>query len=508
MQIYLKIFDFMKKIYLLRVFGYNGTMKSRIQVAIADIGAGSGRIIRGSFDGKKLELEEVHRFLNGYVALQGGRYWDILMIWKEITDGLRKASSPDAPVSISVDTWGADFCEFDASGKLLGLPYSYRDTRTKGMVEKIGKILGEKEWRQITGIQPMDHITVCQLYANKEQLPARFTATKHILYMADAIHYFLTGIYASDFTSHSCTAVYDWRAKRFSDSILTQLGIDGSIFAPEQESGTVLGGIAEDVARDLVLPRAKVVMTGGHDSGLLPMLLPEQNDTCLLNCGTWGVIGYHSGSPHERTDVFVNFGAAGGGYLVCKIFNAMWYLQECKRQWDLNGQGLTYSQLEESATASTYEGIFDVEAPCFSDSTDMAGAIIEYMKRTGQPEPGSHGDFTRAILRSIALQCAVTLSVFEQEAGKCFKRFYFAGGANRNHLFCRMLADITGKELIIGTSEATAYANGCVQLAALGELKMSDIPGFAEKETTISPENYSPETSVEKYLELRENGGL
>ena len=325
--------------------------------------------------------------------------------------------------------------------------------------------------------------------------------------MADSIHYFLTGIEAADYTSHSCTALYDWKAKCFSDNLMEKLGIDGSIFAPEQESGTVLGDISEDVALDYALPRSKVVITGGHDSGLLPILIPEQNDTCLLNCGTWGVIGYLSDTPHERTDVFVNFGAVGGGYLVCKMFNAMWFLQECKKQWDLHGSNIDYRQLEEAARGSAYEGIFDVEYPGFSDIHDMPAAIAGYMKHTGQPEPKSHGDFTRAILRSIALQCKVTLSIFEKEAGIHFNKFYFVGGANRNLLFCNMLADITGSELIIGSSEATAYANGCVQLAALGELQISDIPGFVDKEICISPENSPPDTLIEKYLELRMNGG-
>lgn len=38
-------------------------------VLAADYGAGSGRVVRGSFDGSKLSLQEVHRFNNEPVQL-------------------------------------------------------------------------------------------------------------------------------------------------------------------------------------------------------------------------------------------------------------------------------------------------------------------------------------------------------------------------------------------------------------------------------------------------------
>ena len=482
-------------------------MPKKIHMAIVDIGAGSGRIIRGLFNGEKLDLEEAYRFTNNYVVLQGCYYWDIIHIWKEVANGLQKTASPHAPASVAVDTWGADFCEFDASGKLLGFPRSYRDPRTDGVPEYIAGIVGREEWAQITGIQPMNHITICQIYANMIQQPERFSITKRILYIADAIHYFLTGKEASDFTNNAGTGAYDWKAGRFSGAILSKLGLDESIFAPELATGTALGRISGEAAKRYALPPAKVIVAGGHDSGVAAILVPKQKNTFFFNCGTWGVLGYLSEKPDERTDIFVNFGAASGGYLVNKMFGAMWFLQECKKQWDSQGKYNDYAQLEEAALSSVYDGIFNVEASCFNAPTDMISAIAEYMKLSGQPEPESVGDFARAILRSIALQCAYTLSLFETEKGLCFESCYFVGGANRNRLFCQMLADITGCEVIIGPSEGTAYANGCMQLVALGELKIADISDASYKGVCYSPENVSRDSLIAKYIELKTKGG-
>jgi len=42
-------------------------------VALAvDLGASGGRVVAGLFDGRLLELEELHRFENGPVASAGG----------------------------------------------------------------------------------------------------------------------------------------------------------------------------------------------------------------------------------------------------------------------------------------------------------------------------------------------------------------------------------------------------------------------------------------------------
>lgn len=59
----------------------------------ADLGASSGRIVAGAFDGNSLELREIHRFENGPVAVAGHLHWDLLRLWNEMLAGLRKAAS-------------------------------------------------------------------------------------------------------------------------------------------------------------------------------------------------------------------------------------------------------------------------------------------------------------------------------------------------------------------------------------------------------------------------------
>jgi rhamnulokinase len=59
--------------------------------AAVDLGATSGRVVVGTWNGHKLRLTEVHRFPNKFQSLNGHDYVDLPGIWTEITGGLRKA---------------------------------------------------------------------------------------------------------------------------------------------------------------------------------------------------------------------------------------------------------------------------------------------------------------------------------------------------------------------------------------------------------------------------------
>ncbi|MFH0715710.1 hypothetical protein WMC59_02610 [Staphylococcus delphini] len=72
-----------------------------------DFGASSGRVILGTFDGHKVELEEVYRFANTPVEMHGVLYWDFPKLFQEIKNGLKAVSRITTEVeSLAIDTWG------------------------------------------------------------------------------------------------------------------------------------------------------------------------------------------------------------------------------------------------------------------------------------------------------------------------------------------------------------------------------------------------------------------
>src|SRR5688500_16379935 len=112
-------------------------MSSRCYLGI-DLGAESGRVVAGLWDGATIQLEELHRFPNGGVWLGETLHWDVLRLWTEIQTGLGIAAKRfgNSVHSIGVDTWGVDFVLLSRSGEMLGWPYTYRDARTRGIMPR------------------------------------------------------------------------------------------------------------------------------------------------------------------------------------------------------------------------------------------------------------------------------------------------------------------------------------------------------------------------------------
>src|SRR5262245_33377900 len=112
-------------------------MAKQVYLAV-DLGAESGRVMAGHWNGKSIRLEEIHRFPNGPIQIGNSLRWDVLRLWQEIQNGLGLAAKRYGKtiVSVGADTWGVDFVLLTRNGEMLGHPFHYRDARTNGMMEK------------------------------------------------------------------------------------------------------------------------------------------------------------------------------------------------------------------------------------------------------------------------------------------------------------------------------------------------------------------------------------
>jgi hypothetical protein len=139
-----------------------------------DLGAESGRVVLGRFDGKHVLLEEIHRFLNLPVRLPDGLHWDVLRILYEIKEGLAKAVRGEEIEGVGVDSWGVDFGLLDRDGALVSNPYHHRDTRTEGMIEEAFRLVQPRrsKIRSSDSVQP--HLSVTTLgQPGREPRPGR-----------------------------------------------------------------------------------------------------------------------------------------------------------------------------------------------------------------------------------------------------------------------------------------------------------------------------------------------
>jgi rhamnulokinase len=132
-----------------------------------DLGASSGRVMLATYDctQRTLSLREMHRFANCLQKQDGFDTWDIDGLEAEIRIGLTKVCDDGIRIdSIGIDTWGG-LCAAGKNGERVGLPVSYRDSRTDGVMMHAIEQLGMANIYGRSGIQFLPFNTLYQLRA-------------------------------------------------------------------------------------------------------------------------------------------------------------------------------------------------------------------------------------------------------------------------------------------------------------------------------------------------------
>lgn len=454
-------------------------MSNAIKMLAIDLGASNGRAILGILEDEKLTIQEVHRFSNDPVMVNGNLYWDILRLFHEIKQGILncvRLGHRDIQ-SIAVDTWGVDFGLLDSKDNLLGNPYHYRDKRTSGMMEKLQKLISKEELYNITGIEFMWFNTILQLYSMKRENSSLLKEAKTLLLTPDLLNYFLSGVKTTEYSIASTTQLLDAYTKCWSDKVIDQLDLPREIFTDIIPSGTIIGELTEELSTELGIQNLRVIAVAGHDTQSAIAAVPtEDEDFAYISCGTWSLMGFESNQPiinEKSMDLSVtNEGGVGGKITVLKNIMGLWLIQECKRYWDNEGQGCTFAELDEKVIhAKPFISFVDPDDVSFIAPGNMPERIREYCRKTGQPVPETKGEVVRCITQSLALKYRMTVEKLEDLLGKKLPVIHMVGGGIKDKLLCRFTAEATGRSVIAGPIEASSIGNILVQAMALGKIK-------------------------------------
>lgn len=473
-------------------------MEKENRVLAFDFGASSGRAMLGIYDGNTIKIEEIHRFANEPVIVNGTMYWDILRLFHEIKQGLIKAKHCGGFDSIGIDTWGVDFGIIDEHGDLIENPVHYRDDRTKGMLEKSFERIPKDEFYNITGNQFMEINTAFQLLSLIEKRPYILEKADNILLIPDLLNYMLTGIKTTEYSIASTTQLLDARKGIWSDKVIESLNIPKKLFTEIIPTGTKIGQISDELCKELEIQKSDVIAVAGHDTQSALVSVPtEEDDFIFISCGTWSLFGTELEKPliNDMSSKYniTNEGGYEGKASFLKNIIGLWLIQESRRQWIKEGKEFEFGDLEKMANvAEPFKCFIDLDAPEFIPAGNIPKRIREFCRRTGQKSPETEGEIVRCINESLALKYRYELGKIKECTGKKYENIYMIGGGIQSKLLCKMTSNSCNCKVTAGPVEATVFGNIVLQLIALGSIKGLD---EARKIISKAPDirHYNPE---------------
>ncbi|MEU4423188.1 rhamnulokinase family protein [Actinoplanes sp. NPDC024001] len=453
-----------------------------------DLGAESGRVVRGSLRDGRLTVEELHRFVNRPVAVPDGLHWDVLALFAELSAGIAAAAAAGPVDGVGIDTWGNDFGLLDRAGGLIGNPWHYRDQRTRSSADLIAARVGAGEIYRTTGTAPLPINTASQLVAMEDS--PQLAAAERLVLLPDLFGYWLTGRPVTEQTIASTSQLLDVGTRGWATGVIDKLGIPRRLFDFEVvPPGSAIGQLREH-------PDIPLWAVAGHDTASAVTAVPAGPAPFgYLSSGTWSLVGLELDAPvlteEARLAGFSNEAGVDGTIRFLRNGTGLWLLQRCRAAW----RSPTYGELVAAAErAPGFQGLVDPDDPAFVSPRDMPAQLVASCRRAGQPVPADRAAVVRCVLDSLACKHRWSLERAERLAGRRAEVLHMVGGGSANPLLCRLTADLTGRPVLAGPVEATAVGNLLVQARAAGELaSLGEIREVVAR--SLPPRRYEPRPS-------------
>jgi len=459
-----------------------------------DLGAGSGRVVVGSFGDDALECKEVKRFPQQARFAGGHERWDFEALWSNVQSGLRAAADAcdmTSVRSVGACGWGVDYGLLDADQTLIEDPVCYRDARTQGAIERWIERISPGEIYKRSGIQFMPINTSVQLFAQNRdrEWPDR---ARRLAMLPDLVHLRACGVLRGEVTNASTTQLLNVWTRTWDEALLRSVHVNPNVMPPLVQPGTRLGSLC----RDLGLPPWDVVCPATHDTASAVVGTPLEDGWAYLSSGTWSLLGVELEDPilddRAMRSNFTNEAGYGGVVRFLKNVMGLWLLEQCRASWEREGRPLSREDLAKGLTDGEPGSVFvDPDDLRFLNPKDMAREITLSFERTRQPAIRDPLEVCKVVLESLALRYAEVVRELERVSGRRVRGVHVVGGGSRNRFLNQATAEATGLPVRAGPAEATSVGNLVAQAIAAGRFEgLADARAYLAR--VLPPETFEP----------------
>ena len=464
-----------------------------------ELGPAKGRVLLGSVSPEEMTVSEIHQFSTLPVQEKNSTQWDITASYRALLDAIHTLGAYEEPLAgISCTSSVGDCLLFDSEGSLMLPAYHHSDPRSETGAERA---LAAIPWETLYSQTGMQQRRDNALFLLATESAKRLRHTSHILPMADAFNFLLSGVPRVEMSLASTTQFFNPATRTWSEDVVRAAALSAKMLPPLVPAGTDLGPACEEIRREPLFADTRIVASCSDElaATLAGLPLMGGESWAFLRPGAWSLMGIQTPEPvindAMRELGFNNQVGYGGSVFLYKSSTGLWILDECRRFWDQQDRVLDNDLLLHLAgSAKPFESLIDPSDPRFAEPGDMPLKIQAYCRETDQTVPWKPGPIYRCVLESLALHYRRMLLELERLTGAEVARIY-VHEAESHSLLNHFIANALELPVLIVPREAPAIGNLVVQALALGHLKSPDVARDVVSRS-FKVESISPRSSL------------
>ncbi|MFX1564002.1 MAG: FGGY-family carbohydrate kinase [Promethearchaeota archaeon] len=457
-------------------------------IAVIDLGTTGNRSVL--FDLKGREVAKAYREFPTVSEEHGQSEQDVEDWWTTtrvtMQEAINRAKVDSAAVTaVSVSTQRGTVVPLDAKGQPLARALTWMDTRISPSAEKF-----EQQLKQRTSLRRALWI--------KDKLPKIFAKTEKLVAPDSFLYQRLTGEMGSDLSLH-IFGVLDKSTLKLSDKISDEVGVPFSFWNEIVKSGSVIGEVTKEAAKQTGLAPGTPVVVGGGDQQCSVVglgVLKKGIAKGTTGTGTFVVtpiekethdpMGVLFCNPHVLPNMWVLEGVLPGSGMILRWFRDNFGHVEQAVAQRIGRDPYDYICDQAAQAPPGCDGL--VLFPFFAFSLGILNGL-------GFEHTRAH--VARAILEGAAYAARFMIDTISS-TGIAIEELRLDGGGSRSALWRQIQCDVTGKRAIFThVDEGTAL--GAAILAAVGRKHYPSIEKAVDEMVHIKQVHNPNETDKPVY---------
>lgn len=440
---------------------------------------------------------------------------DSNLVWTSVKEVIVKSVSQNKGeeiTAISVSSFGEAVTPIDQKGNVLSNSIIYIDIRGKDQAKYLEDRLGYGKILGITGASVHPMYSINKIMWIKQNLPEVYKNTWKFLLFADFILFKLGSKPHTDYSLAARTMAFDVINKKWSSEILDCAGIDENKFGEPVQAGTIVGQIANSVARNLGLSQNVLLVAGGHDQPCAALGAGViKSDLAVDGLGTTECI-----TPTFNRPVISEIMARSSFACVPHVIKDMYvtyaftFTSGSMLKWYRDNFGAAYKLEAEALGINIYDYLIEKASKVPADIfvlPHFAGAATPYMDTAakgaivGLNINTKAEEIIKAILEGITFEMMVNIEKLG-DAGVKVEEMRVVGGLAKSDTFLQLKADMMGKKVTtLKVSEAGTLGVAILAGTASGAYKSLEdaVEILVKKKKEFYPDKKLHEVYIEKF---------